>query len=259
VIAIGTVDGGERSAGDLALQGFERELAEALCARMQADCRFLEADRAHALDQLLAGKADAALAALPHRPELAARVALSLPYAIPRHGFAIASAGPLAELPGTGKAPSFAITPQIARAAVEALRLAFEGRSIGATAGSADFDFATRHFVGGTSIRPYPSTDAALAALLDGEIVAVMAPVTELAASHQRPGFQEIRRSGPEFGEDELLGRGIAAAFRKSDTALRDRVNRAIDRLIVDGSLRKLSLRWFALDVTPQRCGCKPF
>jgi octopine/nopaline transport system substrate-binding protein len=86
-----------------------------------------------------------------------------------------------------------------------------------------------------------------------------MAPVTDLAASGQRPGFQKVRRSGPEFGEDELLGRGYAAAFRTSDTALRDRLNRALDRLIVDGSLRKLSLRWFALDVTPRRCGCKPF
>lgn len=183
---------------------------------------------------------------------------LTLPYAMPRHGFAVASVGALPELPGTGRMPSFTVTPQMAEAAVADLRGAFQGRALGAAAGSADLEFLTRHFGESASIRPCPDADAAVAALLEGEVSAVMAPITDPAASGKRPGFQAVRRSGPEFGEDELLGRGYAgciAAIRHGPPRPGDR---ALDRLITDGSLRKPSLRWFALDVTPQRCGCKP-
>jgi len=258
-VALGTVAERDASAGDRAMESFERELALALCGRIEADCNLVVAGRDEAVEDLLAGKADAAFAALPNRPLRDAGLALGLPYAMPRHGFAIANGGGLAELPGTGTTPSFAVTPDLATTAVEELGQSLAGRSIGAMAGSADLDFLRRHFAAGTEVRAYPSTDAALAALIAGEIAAVMAPVTDLAASGERPGFQAARRSGPEFGEDELLGNGIAAAFRTSDTALRNRFDRAIDRMIADGSLRKLSMRWFALDVTPQRCGCKPF
>jgi octopine/nopaline transport system substrate-binding protein len=255
-IAVGTSDG---SAVDAAVGGFERDLAQALCVKMQASCSIREVDREQALPALAAGEADIAFAALLHTPALEASAALSAPYAMPRHGFAVARAGGLSELPGTGKIASFTVTPKIAEAAVDELRAAFDGRSVGAKVGSADMAFLTEHFGDRASIRPYPTIDAALGALVAGEIVAVMAPVTDLAAAGQRPGFQAVRRSGPEFGEDELLGSGFAAAFRASDNALRNRFDRAIDRMIADGSLRKLSVRWFALDVTPQRCGCKPF
>jgi hypothetical protein len=29
--------------------------------------------------------------------------------------------------------------------------------------------------------------------------------------------------------------------------------------MIRDGSLKQLSLKWFAIDITPHRCACKPF
>jgi ABC-type amino acid transport substrate-binding protein len=35
--------------------------------------------------------------------------------------------------------------------------------------------------------------------------------------------------------------------------------NRAIDDMIRDGSLEQLSRKWFAIDITPHRCFCKPF
>jgi octopine/nopaline transport system substrate-binding protein len=47
--------------------------------------------------------------------------------------------------------------------------------------------------------------------------------------------------------------------LRKSDPALRDLFDRAIAQAIGDGTLERLSLKWFKTDITPHRCACKPF
>lgn len=258
-IAVGVADAGAASAGDLAFHGFERELAEALCRRMATGCDILDIDRDEVIPRILAGEADAGLAALADTTALREAVGVTLPYAVPRHGFAIPRARKIFELPGTGTTPSVAVTPKLAQDAIDELRQAFDGRSIGAKAGSADFDFLTLYFAAVASVHSYPSTDAAFAAMLQGRLDAVMAPITDFAVSGERPGFQTLVRSGPEFGEDELFGQGIAVALPKSDADLRGRLNRAIDGMIGDGSLRALSLRWFAVDITPRQCACKPF
>ena len=47
------------------------------------------------------------------------------------------------------------------------------------------------------------------------------------------------------------LGRGEALAFRPGDTALRAAFDRAIDDTLADGTVRRLGLKWFAMDASP--------
>jgi octopine/nopaline transport system substrate-binding protein len=251
--------GDAASTGDLAAHGFERDLAEELCRRLAAECAYVDIDRDRVVAALIAGQADAALAALPVTPAFAAIVDFSVPYAVPRHGFAVARSGPLSELPGTGSSLSLKIAPMDAQAAIDALRQALRGRRVGAEAGTADLRFLETYFGDVAKIDAYPTSDAAVGDLLAGRLDAIMAPTIDLATAGARPGFQALVRTGPEFGQDDLFGDGIAVAFRKSNPDLRNRLGRAIDGMIGDGSLRALSLRWFAIDITPHRCTCKPF
>ena len=46
-------------------------------------------------------------------------------------------------------------------------------------------------------------------------------------------------------------GSGVGIAFRKSDTALRDKVNAALKALRADGRYKALAARYFDFDVTP--------
>jgi octopine/nopaline transport system substrate-binding protein len=73
------------------------------------------------------------------------------------------------------------------------------------------------------------------------------------------PDGRSLAMSGPQFGEGEPFGFGIAVGLRKSDPALRDLFDRAIAQAIGDGTLERLSLKWFKTDITPHRCACKPF
>ena len=45
--------------------------------------------------------------------------------------------------------------------------------------------------------------------------------------------------------DDAIHGAGVAGAVRKSDTALKDLVNKAIAETVADGSLKKLEAKWF--------------
>lgn len=258
-LAIASTGGDAASAGDRAFGGFEQVLAKELCRRMAIHCTIIDEDRDRILAGLLAGKTDAAMARLPDTPAFAAIVAFSEAYAVPRHGFALARSGSLADLPGTGKSLSLKVTPADAQAAIEALRQILRGRRIGAETGTADLRFLETYLADVATVSAYPTSDAAAQDLLQGRLDAVMAPTTELAVAGERPGFQALVRAGPEFGQDDLFGDGVAVALRKSDPDLRDKFSRAIDSMIADGSLRVLSLRWFATDITPHRCNCKPF
>ena len=49
-----------------------------------------------------------------------------------------------------------------------------------------------------------------------------------------------------------VLGRGVAVAMRKDDADLKKSFDAAIEAAIKDGTVKKLSEKWFKIDATPQ-------
>jgi octopine/nopaline transport system substrate-binding protein len=242
-----------------AVIGFETDLARDLCNRMKVTCAFLSGKGDDTMAALPAQRADAVMAWLPVTDAARRTIDFSYVYAIERHGFVVAEPGPLADLPGTGKTLSLAVTPQDAQDAIAALRTRLAGRTVGALAGSADLAFLQSRFAGAVTIRSSKTADALMRDLAEGRIDAVMGSVAWLRAMLALPDGRSLAMSGPQFGEGEPFGFGIAVGLRKSDPALRDLFDRAIAQAIGDGTLERLSLKWFKTDITPHRCACKPF
>jgi len=48
----------------------------------------------------------------------------------------------------------------------------------------------------------------------------------------------------------KLTNEPIGVCFKLSNTALRDKVQKAIDDMVADGTMKKLSIQWFGLDLT---------
>lgn len=48
----------------------------------------------------------------------------------------------------------------------------------------------------------------------------------------------------------KLTNEPIGVCFRKSDTALRDTVQKALDSMTADGTMKKISIKWFGKDLT---------
>lgn len=81
-------------------------------------------------------------------------------------------------------------------------------------------------------------------ALKSGKIQAVV--VDEVVGDYY------ISKSPNEYQEAsvKLTNEPIGIAFRKSDTALRDKVQKAIDEMVKDGTMKKISEKWFGKDLT---------
>lgn len=48
----------------------------------------------------------------------------------------------------------------------------------------------------------------------------------------------------------KLTNEPVGIAFRKNDTALRDSVQKAMDSMVKDGTMKKISIKWFGEDLT---------
>lgn len=239
--------------------GFETDLAHDLCLRMGAVCEIDAGKGNDSVAALKARRVDALIAWLPITKAAQQAIDFSYAYAIERHGFLVAEPGPLADLPGTGRSLSLTVTPQDAQDAIAALGARFAGKKLAALAGSPDLAFLEEAFSATATIRPYAGAAPMLADLAQGRLDAVMGPFTILRAARALPASGSLALSGPQFGEDERFGAGIAVGFRKADAALRDMFDRAIAKAMSDGTLERLSLKWFGIDISPHRCNCKPF
>ena len=260
-IRIGTrsLDSSESAAESGAAIGFETDLARDLCDRMAATCEIVSGKGNDAIAALQARRVDALMAWLPVTEAQRQAIDFSYAYAVEQHGFVVPNPGPLADLPGTGKVLSLAATPQDAQDAIAALRARLAGKTVGALAGSADLAFLQGRFADILTIRSYATAEAQMRDLAEGRIDAVMGSVARLRAMLALPDYRSLAIGGPQFGEDDLFGFGVAVGLRKSDPALRDMFDRAISRAMSDGTLERLSLKWFKVDISPHRCSCKPF
>ncbi|QEX21391.1 nopaline-binding periplasmic protein [Hypericibacter adhaerens] len=239
--------------------GYEADLAQDLCRRMAVACTFDTGKGNDGVAALLARRVDALMSWLPVTASQRQTIDFSYAYALERHGLIVPDPGPLAGLPGTGKTLSLTVTPQDARDAIDALRGRLAGRTVGALAGSVDLAFLQGQIGGSATIRPYESMEPLLRDLAEGRLDAAMAEVTRLQAIVTLSGYRNLAISGPQFSDEELFGDGIAVGVRKPDRTLREMFDRAIADAIGDGTLERLSLKWFKADISPHRCNCKPF
>ncbi len=50
----------------------------------------------------------------------------------------------------------------------------------------------------------------------------------------------------------DVLGRGVAVGMRKNDAELKAMFDQAIQAAITDGTIRKLTEKWFKINMAPQ-------
>jgi len=59
-----------------------------------------------------------------------------------------------------------------------------------------------------------------------------------------------VKMVGPKIG-GPIWGPGEALAFRKDDADLKARFNQALSAALADGTVKKLSEKWFKADIAP--------
>jgi|SRR6478735_771397 len=232
------------------LDGFEIELAQDLCGRMKVKCEMVAQDWDGIIPALNAKKYDAIMAGMSITEDRKKVIDFTTAYANSPNGFLVAKNSPLAKMPGTGQSFNLSSQKEGAEKAIDALKTALKGKTIGVQGSTIHSKFADQYFKGTAEIREYKTTEAHDLDLAAGRIDAVLADSTALIGTLDKPEFKDYVLVGPSI-TGGMLGAGVGLGIRKTDPELKKSFDEAIKAAIADGTIKKLSLKWFKIDTTP--------
>jgi octopine/nopaline transport system substrate-binding protein len=233
------------------LEGFEIDLANDLCARMKVKCEIVAQDWDGIIPALQAKKYDAIMAGMTITDKRQEVINFSIPYADTPSVFLTATNSPLAKLPGTGQALNLSTQQAAAEKAIEDLKPLLKGKSIGVQTSTIQANFADKYLKGTAEIREYKTTEQHDLDLAAGRIDAVFAGAAQIIGTLEKPDFKDYAVAGPSL-TGGLLGAGIAVGLRKDEVDLKKAFDEAIQGAIKDGTIQKLSMKWFKTNITPQ-------
>ena len=233
------------------LEGFEIDLANDLCNRMKVRCEIVAQDWDGIIPALNARKYDAIMAGMNITDKRLEVINFSQAYAATPHGWGVMKDSPLAKLAGTGTTVSFEKDPEGAKKAIEAWKPLLKGKTVGVQGSTVNSQFLETYLKDVIQIREYKTTEQHDLDLTAGRIDAIFAGYGALSATQEKPEFKNMMVAGTGM-RGGLLGRGVAVGMRKDDAELKAMFDKAIQAAIADGTIPKLSQKWFKVDMTPQ-------
>ncbi len=207
------------------LKGFDIEIAEALCARMKAECTFTAQDWDGIIPALLAEKFDIIIASMSITEERMKKVDFTNKYyATPARFIAPKNT----DITDTG--------PQ-----------AMAGRAIGAQSSTTHGGYLEENYKD-SDIRLYATLDEALADLAAGRLDAVMADSVVLWDwSENKEEGKCCALTGKDY--TEKWSTGVGMAVRKTDSDLKDKANAALAEILADGTYKAINEKYFPFSV----------
>jgi octopine/nopaline transport system substrate-binding protein len=233
------------------LAGFEIELAEDLCRRMNVACEIVIHKWRGIIKGLRSGKYDAIMAGMSITDERKKLVRFSRNYADTPNIFVVRKDNPLANFRSELAQLTLNDISPAEQAAIDALVEAFKGKIVGVQVATTHAKFADQYLGDHAEIRIYDFQHTIDLELYQGRLDALIggqaywAPVINSDQGKEYKIINLYMTGGP-------LGEGIGVAVRKTENDLADLFSQAIDEAIKDGSLKKLAVKWFTFDASAQ-------
>jgi len=203
------------------LQGFDIDIANALCAEMKTECVFVTQDWDTIIPGLLAGKYDAVVSSMSDTPARRKSVLFTDKYYSNLLRFVAVK--------GSRLVPTSA---------------GLKGKAIGAQRTTVAAQYAKKHFKN-SEVRLYDTQGNAWLDLASGRIDVVLA---DMLAAYD--WLKTPRGAANAFlGEGIDIGDRIAIAVRKSDGGLAKRLNAAIAAIRTDGTYQKINAQYFPFSI----------
>jgi arginine/ornithine transport system substrate-binding protein len=208
------------------LQGFDIDIANAVCAEMKAECLMVQQEFDGMIPGLNARKLDAVVASMSITDERKKSVDFSDKYY---------------------QTPARYVTKADATVAVTADGL--KGKRIGVQRTTIHDRFATATFTQSEIVRYAKQDDVFLdltAGRLDGALVDLIAADQGFLKLPTGKGFGF---QGPIYTDPAYFGVGAGIAVRKGDTELLGRLNAALKAIRSNGTYKKIQDKYFDFDV----------
>ncbi|MBM3546102.1 MAG: transporter substrate-binding domain-containing protein [Alphaproteobacteria bacterium] len=231
------------------LEGFELELGAELCKRAKFDCEFVAQDWDGIIPSLQAKKYDAIMAGMNITPRRLETINFTTAYAAGAHGFMVLKSSPLAKMPGG----EYNLTKDLAAAekAINELKPMLKGKILGVQGSTTNLAWAEKYFKDVAEIREYKTTEQHDLDLAAGRLDATVGAHSAAKATMETATGKDMMIAGPGFSGG-MLGLGVAVGLRKEDADLKTAFDDAVKSAIDDGTIKKLSEKWFKVDMTPK-------
>lgn len=231
------------------VSGFEPELMKILCDRMKLSCNIKVQAWDGMIASLNAGKFDVLMDSIVITDERKQVISFSVPYARTPASFVSMEAD---LIPGKqSQSITLANDPKAISAAIGDMQKALSGKTIGIQSGTVYTAFIDKYFKDIATVREYTASSEAILDLEAGRIDAIFDDVTFLNSVMAKPENKGLAFTGPEI-KGPIWGEGEALAFRKADADLKAKFDVELKKAMDDGTIKKLSEKWFKVDLTPK-------
>jgi lysine-arginine-ornithine-binding protein len=211
-------------------QGFDVDIADALCKAMGADCELIIQEWDGMIPGLLAKKFDVIAASMSITEERKKAVNFTDPY--------YEEAGRFATKKGSGLVIS---------------KEGLKGKTIGVQRATTWANYLEGVYGKDVNIKFYDSTENHNLDLKSGRLDAVLATSFVIAKWIDSPDGKDFELIGEPVRDKTYIGEGVGIAIRKDDNDLLKKLNTALAQIIADGTHKKIASKYFTVDVYPYK------
>jgi lysine-arginine-ornithine-binding protein len=217
-----------------AIVGFDRDVGDAVCKKIEATCTWINQGFDGLLPSLAIGKFDLVISGMSINAERAQQVDFSVAYADAPNAVAVAAGSKIAA----------------AKTAAE-LAAALKGATVGVQTGTTHEQVVRAHFEG-ADVRTYDRPDQIADDLVAGRLDAGLMERSAWDPLVQERGADKIVYAGPllsgaDFSE---FGQGQGIAMVKGNAELKGKIDAAVSGMLKSGEIKTLSEKWFGYDVS---------
>lgn len=233
-----------------ALVGFDIDVGNELCARMKLQCTFVAQDWDGIIPGLLVKKYDAIMAGMSITEKRKKSIAFSMPYAVAlnqivmRKGLGLPPGDITAKLDLTD-------IDAAKKETIEKLRESLKGRTLGVLRSSNSEAVVQELFGDITDVRSYDSQENLKLDLTSERIDGGLGDRLTWKQFLDTPEGKSVEFFGPELSGG-TWGPGVGVGLRKEDADLAKAFDMAIEASVKDGTLGRISQKWFGVDIAPQ-------
>ena len=209
------------------LQGFDIDVANALCVAAGWQCEFVTQEWDGIIPGLLAKKYDAIVASMTMTEERRQKVDFTNKYYQTPARF-VAKKG----------------------AGIEISEKGLKGKAVGVQRATVSENFIRDTFGNTVDVKSYQTQDEANMDLTNGRLDLVFADSVVLKGGFlDTDAGKDYEFIGPGYTDKKYFGDGIGIAVRKGDGELLKALNQAIDKIRADGTYKKINDKYFDFDV----------
>lgn len=231
------------------LVGFELDLAVDLCARMKVECEIVQQAWEGIIPALQAGKYDVIMAGMSITDKRKEVITFSRSYAATPAVFVVKSDGPFAGFKADVDTVTMPDLDAGETAAIEAVKAAFKGKTIGVQIATTHENFLNEVLAGDVTVKTYDTQENLDLDLQAGRVDAALAAMSYWKPLLEGDNGKGLEMVGPGYTGGPF-GDGVGAGIRQDDQALADMFSKAIDEAIADGTVSKMAIEHFGFDAS---------